>query len=35
MAFLIGGANSATGDFINNSLRFNDGDTASLSRSFG
>ena len=35
MAFLIGGANSATGDFITNSLRFNDGDTASLSRSFG
>ena len=34
MAFLIGGANSLTGGYdIDNSLRFNDGDTPKLSRS--
>ena len=35
MAFLVGGANSAsTGDFITNSLRFNDDDSPSLNKTF-
>jgi len=35
MAFLIGGANSATGYEIDNSLRYNDGDSARLSHTTG
>ena len=35
MAFLVGGANTLTAGYnINNSLRFNDGDSAYLSREF-
>jgi len=36
MAFLVGGANSASGGYeISNSCRFNDGDSAQLSKAFG